>query len=140
MLRDFKAFIMRGSVVDLAVGIVIGAAFTAVITAFVADILTPFIAAIVGKQDFSNLTFTVNGSQFKYGLFVNAVIAFVLVAAALFFFVVKPINALTARARRQPAPEPDTTKCPECLSVIPAAARRCAFCTAEQPGVPAASA
>jgi large conductance mechanosensitive channel len=134
VLRDFKAFVMRGSVVDLAVGIVIGAAFTAVVTALVRDLLTPVIAAVVGKPDFSNLTFTVNGSKFLYGEFINAVIAFLLVAAALFFFVVKPINALTARARREPAPEPDTTKCPECLSVIPAAARRCAYCTAVQPG------
>jgi large conductance mechanosensitive channel len=138
MLKEFKAFVLRGNVVDLAVGIVIGAAFGAVVNALVKDFLTPLIAAIFGKQDFSNLFFTVNGSKFAYGDFINFVVAFILVAAALFFFVVKPINMLTARARHEPAPEPDTTKCPECLSVIPAAARRCAFCTAEQPGAAAA--
>lgn len=138
MLREFKAFVLRGSVVDLAVGIVIGAAFGAVVNALVKDILTPLIAAIFGKPDFSTLSFTIHGSKFAYGDFVNFVIAFILVAAALFFFVVKPINVLTARARREPAPEPDTTKCPECLSIIPIAARRCAFCTAEQPGAGAA--
>jgi large conductance mechanosensitive channel len=137
MLSEFKAFILRGNVVDLAVGVVIGVAFGAVVTALVQDLLTPLIAAVVGKPDFGQLTFTINGSTFRYGSFINAIIAFLLVATALFFFVVKPINALTARARRQPAPEPDTTKCPECLSVIPQAARRCAFCTSVQPGAPA---
>ena len=138
MLKEFKAFILRGNVVDLAVGIVIGAAFGAVVTAFVKDLLTPLIGAIFGQPNFNNLTFTVNKAQFNYGDFINFLVAFLLVAAALFFFVVKPINWLTARARREPAPEPDTTKCPECLSVIPAAARRCAFCTAVQPGTTAA--
>jgi large conductance mechanosensitive channel len=138
MLREFKSFILRGNVVDLAVGIVIGAAFTLVVNALVRDLLTPLIAAIVGKPDFSQLTFTVNNSKFTYGDFINAIIAFLLVAAALFFFVVKPVNMLTARARKEPPPEPDTTKCPECLSVIPAAARRCAYCTAVQPATSAA--
>ena len=139
MLKEFKAFILRGNVVDLAVGIVIGTAFTALVTALVRDILTPFIAAIFGKPDFSNLTFAINGSKFTYGDFINFVIAFLLIAAALFFFVVKPVNWLTARARREPPPEPDTTKCPECLSIIPLGARRCAFCTAEQPGATTAA-
>jgi large conductance mechanosensitive channel len=138
MLREFKAFILRGNVVDLAVGIVIGLVFAAVVSALVRDLLTPLIAAIVGKPDFSQLTFTVNNSRFLYGDFVNFVLAFLLTAAAVFFFVVKPINMLTARARREPPPEPDTTKCPECLSVIPAAARRCAYCTALQPAASAA--
>ncbi len=138
MFKEFKAFILRGNVVDLAVGIVIGAAFGALVTAFVKDLLTPLIAALFGKPNFSNLTFSINNSTFYYGDFVNFVISFLLVAAALFFFVIKPINWLTARARREPAPEPDTTKCPECLSVIPVGARRCAFCTAEQPGTAAA--
>jgi large conductance mechanosensitive channel len=133
MLREFKAFILRGNVVDLAVGLVIGVAFGAVVTTFVANMLMPLIAAIFGKPSFSDLSFTINGSQFKYGLFVDALVAFLLIAIALFFFVVKPINALNARARREPPPEPDTTKCPECLSVIPVAARRCAYCTAVQP-------
>jgi len=138
MFKEFKAFILRGNVVDLAVGIVIGAAFGALVTAFVKDLLTPLIAALFGKPNFSNLTFSINNSTFYYGDFVNFVISFLLVAAALFFFVIKPINWLTARARREPAPKPDTTKCPECLSVIPVGARRCAFCTAEQPGTAAA--
>jgi large conductance mechanosensitive channel len=138
MLREFKSFILRGNVVDLAVGIVIGAAFTLVVNALVTNLLTPFIAAIVGKPNFGDLSFSINGTDFKYGLVVNALINFLLVAAALFFFVVKPVNMLTARARKEPPPEPDTTKCPECLSVIPAAARRCAYCTAVQPAASAA--
>ena len=131
MLKDFKAFLLRGNVVDLAVGIVIGVAFGAVVTAFVADLITPIIAAIIGKPDFSRLFFTINDSKFHYGAFLNAVISFVAIAAAVFFFVVKPVNALTARARREPPADPTTKKCPECLSEIPVDARRCAFCTSE---------
>jgi len=128
MLKEFKAFLFRGNIVDLAVAVVIGIAFGAVITALVADIITPLIAAIFGSHDFSALTFTINNSTFLYGAFINAVVAFVLVAAAIFFVVVKPMNALNAR--RAPA-EATTRPCPECLSEIPLAARRCAFCTAE---------
>lgn len=108
MLREFKQFLLRGNVVDLAIAVVIGAAFGAVVASLVADLLTPLIAAIFGKQDFSELTFTVNGSQFNYGNFINALIAFVTVAAAVFFFVVKPMNALAARRAKgdEPAPEP----------------------------------
>lgn len=131
MLSDFRKFILRGNVVDLAVAVVIGLAFAAVITALVADILTPLIAAIFGKHDFSSLTFTINHSRFLYGSFINAVIAFVLIAAAIFFFVVKPVNALAERRRSGTPEEATTRECPECLSSIPAAARRCAFCTAE---------
>ena len=128
MLGEFKAFLFRGNVVDLAVAVVIGIAFAAVIAALVADIITPLIAAIFGSHDFSALTFTINNSTFLYGAFINAVIAFVLVAAAIFFVVVKPMNAMNARR----APAAATTRpCPECLSEIPLAARRCAFCTAE---------
>ncbi len=128
MLKEFKAFLLRGNVVDLAVAVVIGIAFGAVIAALVADIITPLIAAIFGSHDFSALTFTINNSTFLYGAFINAVVAFVLVAAAIFFVVVKPMNALNARR----APAAATTRpCPECLSEIPLAARRCAFCTAE---------
>ena len=105
MLAEFKAFLMRGNVVDLAVAVVIGAAFGLVIQAFVADIITPIIAAIFGKPDFSNLTFTINGSVFRYGDFLNAVIAFVAVAAAIFFFVVKPMNVLAARRAAGQEPE-----------------------------------
>ena len=128
MLKEFKAFLLRGNVVDLAVAVVIGIAFGAVITALVADIITPLIAAIFGSHDFSALTFTINNSTFLYGAFINAVVAFVLVAAAIFFVVVKPMNAMNARR----APAAATTRpCPECLSEIPLEARRCAFCTAE---------
>ena len=128
MLKEFKAFLLRGNVVDLAVAVVIGIALGAVIAALVADIITPLIAAIFGSHDFSALTFTINNSTFLYGAFINAVVAFVLVAAAIFFVVVKPMNALNAR--RAPV-EATTRPCPECLSEIPLAARRCAFCTAE---------
>ena len=129
-MKGFKAFLLRGNVVDLAVGVVIGAAFGAVVTAFVKDLLTPLIAAIAGKPDFSAFTFTVNGSKFLYGDFVNAIISFVLIAAAVYYFVVLPVNALVARMRKAPAPaDPTTKKCPECLSEIPLDARRCAFCT-----------
>jgi len=131
MLKDFKQFLLRGNVVDLAVGVVIGVAFGAVVTALVGDLITPLIGAIFGKHDFSALTFAVNGSVFKYGAFINAVISFVLVAAAIFFFVVRPVNALMARRRTEPPVDPTTRECPECLSSIPKAARRCAFCTAE---------
>ena len=128
MVKDFKQFLLRGNVVDLAVAVVIGAAFGAVVTALVADLLTPVIAAIFGKHDFSALTFTINGSTFRYGAFLNAVIAFVSIAAAVFFFVVRPINALMRRRRTEPV-DPTTKTCPECLSEIPLEARRCAYCT-----------
>jgi large conductance mechanosensitive channel len=110
--------------------VVIGAAFVAVVTAFVKDILTPLLAAIGGKPDFSQLTFSVNNSKFFYGDFINALIAFVIVAAVIYYLVVLPVNALISRARRQPPADPTTKKCPECLSEIPIDARRCAFCTA----------
>lgn len=130
MLNEFKAFLLRGNIVDLAVAVVIAVAFGAVIAALVGDIITPLIAAIFGSHDFSALTFTINGSTFRYGAFINAVIAFVLVAAAIFFVVVKPMNALAAR-RAKEEPAPTARPCPECLSEIPLAARRCAHCTAE---------
>jgi len=131
LLNDFKAFVLRGNVVDLAVAVVIGAAFGAVVNALVADLITPIIAAIFGKPDFSALDFTINASTFRYGHFINQVFTFVTVAAAVFFFVVTPVNALIARARREPPADPTTKKCPECLSEIPIDARRCAFCTSE---------
>jgi large conductance mechanosensitive channel len=125
----FKAFVLRGNVVDLAVGVVIGAAFGSVVAAFTKDLLTPLIAAIVGKPDFSAIQFTVNGSKFAVGEFINAVISFLLVAAAVYYFVVLPVNTLVARMRRAPVPaDPTTKKCPECLSEVPIDARRCAFC------------
>jgi large conductance mechanosensitive channel len=131
VLKDFKAFILRGNVLDLAVAVVLGVAFTAVITALVTDLITPLVAAIFGSHDFSSLTFTVNNSVFRYGAFLNALLAFVIIAAVLFFFVVVPANALVQRARREPTPDPTTKKCPECLSEIPIDARRCAFCTTQ---------
>jgi large conductance mechanosensitive channel len=131
MLKGFKQFLLRGNVVDMAVGIVIGAAFGAVVTGFVKDLLTPFIAAIVKQPDFSALTFTINGSKFLYGEFINALLSFLIIAAAVYFFVVVPINALVARARKDPPPDPTTRKCPECLSEIPISAHRCAFCTSQ---------
>ena len=128
MLKDFKTFLLRGNVVDLAVGIVIGAAFGAVVTALVADLITPIVAAIIGKPDFSHLTFTINHSEFKYGSFLNALIAFLSIATAVFFFVVQPVNALMARRRTEPDVDSETAPCPECLSDIPRLAKRCAFC------------
>ncbi len=127
-MKGFKQFLLRGNVIDLAVAVVIGATFGAVVNAFVKDLLTPLIAAIFGKPDFSAISFTVNGSVFLLGDFINAVITFVLVAAAVYYFVVLPVNALISRSRREPSPDPTTRKCPECLSEIPLGARRCAYC------------
>ena len=130
-MSEFKAFLLRGNLVDTAVGIVIGLAFAAVITAFVGDLITPLIAAIGGKPDFAALSFTINKSHFLYGAFLNALITFVVIAAVIFFFVVKPVNHLLSRARKEESPDPTTKKCPECLSEIAIDARRCAFCTSE---------
>jgi large conductance mechanosensitive channel len=138
MLKEFRTFLLRGNVIDLAVAVVIGAAFGAVVTALVEDLMTPLIAAIFGEPDFSALTFTINESVFYYGDFINAVITFVSVAAAIFFFVVKPINMVTERARRgQGTPDPTTRICPECLSEVPIAASRCMFCTQPLPATTA---
>jgi large conductance mechanosensitive channel len=131
LLKDFRAFILRGNLVDLAVAVVIGTAFTAIVTAFVKDIITPLIAAIGGKPDFSNLAFTINGSRFAYGDFINALISFLIIAAVVFFFVIKPVNALLARRRTEPPVDEEIRSCPECLSEIPIAATRCAFCTTQ---------
>jgi large conductance mechanosensitive channel len=133
VLSDFKKFILRGNVVDLAVAVVIGAAFTAVVTAFVKDFITPLIGAIFGTQNFNDLTFTVNHSQFNYGAFINALLSFLIVATVVFFAVVIPLNMLMKRLNLLPTeePEPETRDCPQCLSEIPVAAHRCAFCTSE---------
>lgn len=128
-MKGFKQFLLRGNVIDLAVGVVIGAAFGSVVTAFVKDLLTPLIAAIVKQPDFSAYSFTVNGSKFLYGDFVNALLSFLIVAASVYFFVVVPVNALISRSRKEPPADPTTRKCPECLSEIPLDAARCAFCT-----------
>jgi len=129
-MKGFREFLMRGNVVDLAVAVVIGAAFGAVVTALVKDLITPLIAALVGKRDFSDIVFTVNNSRFLIGDFINAVVSFVLIAAAVYYLIVLPMNTVMARLRRgEKAPDPTTKQCPECLSTIPIAARRCAFCT-----------
>ena len=133
-MKDFKQFLLRGNVVDLAVGIVIGAAFGAVVTAFVAAFLTPLIALAAGKANISKLAFTIGsnpGTTFPYGAFLQALIGFALVAAAVFFIVVRPINAMMARRKVEEPVDQTTRECPECLSSIPRAANRCAFCTAE---------
>ena len=134
MLKGFRQFILRGNVLDLAVAVVMGAAFGAVVTALVKDLLTPLIAAVAGTPDFSSLAVSINGSKLLVGDFLNAVLAFVLLAAAVYFFIVLPVNKLTARLNRgEVPPDPTTKKCPECLSEVPIAARRCAFCTSSLP-------
>lgn len=129
MLKDFKQFLLRGNVIDLAVGVVVGAAFGTVVTALVADLLTPFIAAIARVPDFGGMSFALNGSRFMYGHFINAVISFTLVAGSVFFFVVKPRNALISRSRREAPVGTKTKECSECLSEIPLDAKRCRYCT-----------
>jgi large conductance mechanosensitive channel len=136
MVKGFKAFLLRGNVIDLAIAVVIGVAFTAVVTAFVKDLVTPLIAAIGGQPDFAGLSFTINNSKFLYGEFINAIIAFLLVAAVLYFFVVMPWEAMLARSRKEAPPDPTIRKCPECRSDIPIDATRCSFCT--QPVTPQA--
>lgn len=129
MLKGFKQFILRGNVVDLAVGVVIGASFGTVVSSLVKDILMPFIASIFKSPDFSGLVFTINGSNFMYGNFLNALISFLIVAVAVYFFVVTPINTLISKTRKEKPLDPTTKKCPECLSEISLEAKRCAFCT-----------
>jgi large conductance mechanosensitive channel len=131
MLKDFKKFVMRGNVVDLAVAVVIGAAFGAVVTSLVSDLLTPLIAAITGNVDFSGLNWAVNGSELMYGKFLNAIISFVVIAGVVFFLVIQPLNKFMAYANRNKvAAESDTRECPECLGQIPKKAKRCMHCTA----------
>lgn len=133
-MKGFKQFIMRGNVLDLAVAVVIGAAFGAVVSALVKDLLTPLIAALVGKPDFSAIQFEINGSKFLIGDFINALISFLLVSTAVYFFVILPVNTLMARKRSgEASPDPTTQECPECLSTIPIAAKRCAFCASAIP-------
>lgn len=130
MLDGFKKFILRGNVVDMAVGVVIGAAFGGVVTALTKDLLTPFISAVVGKPDFSSLGFNIGKTPFPVGDFINAIVSFLLISAAIYFFVITPVNALLARMHKdESAPAPTTKKCPECLSDIPIEAKRCAYCT-----------
>jgi large conductance mechanosensitive channel len=138
MVKDFRQFLLRGNVVDLAVGVVIGAAFGRIVSTVVSGLITPVIAAIGGDPDFSNLAFTINDSQFKYGLVVNAIISFLIIATAVFFLVVRPVNALMGRFRTEPDVTERVRPCPECLSEIPRRANRCAFCTAEVGRAPSA--
>ena len=137
MLREFRSFILRGNLVDLAVAVVIGTAFTAVVNALVKDIVTPLIAAVGGEPNFDNLAFTINGSRFAYGDFLNALLTFLIVAAVMFFLVIKPVNVLLDQLQTEPEVESPTRACPECLSQIPRPASRCAFCTAEVAPEPA---
>ena len=132
LLREFKAFLLRGNVVDLAVGVIIGVAFSGVVQALVKDLITPLIAAIGAQPDFGSLSFRLNQSLFRYGDFINALLSFLIIAAVVFFLVVLPVNRLTVLAeRRDRQAAPTTRECPECLSKIPVRARRCAFCTAQ---------
>jgi len=136
LAKEFKEFVLRGNVIDLAVAVVIGAAFGSIVTSLVEDIITPILAAIGGQPDFSGITFTVNTSVFRIGEFLNALVAFLIIAAVIFFLVVKSINLLVERERKEPTPDPLTFKCPECLSEIQIGARRCSFCTSVlEPGV-----
>jgi large conductance mechanosensitive channel len=135
-MSGFKQFLLRGNLVDLAVGIVIGAAFTAVVNSLVADLVTPLIAAIFGKPNFGNLYFTINHSEFKYGLLINAVITFLTVAAVLYFLVVSPYARFQAMFTRPPEPAPPMRDCPYCLESIPAGATKCAHCTSDVEPVP----
>ena len=129
MASGFKQFLLRGNVVDLAVGVVVGAAFGGVVTAFTKDLLTPLIAAVAGKPDFSAIKYTINGSSLLVGDFINAVVSFLIIAFAVYYMVVLPVNALVSRSRKEPPADPTTKKCGECLSEIPIGAKRCAFCT-----------
>ena len=129
MFKGFRDFILRGNVVDLAIAVVIGAAFTAIVTALVTDIINPLIAAVVSKPDFSFLTLTVHGGVIKYGDFLNALISFLIIAFVVYFFVVLPVSKLLARFNPPVVAPPTTKPCPQCLSEIPLAAKRCSYCT-----------
>lgn len=134
VMEGFKKFILRGNVIELAVGIAVGAAFNSVVNSLVKDLITPLVAAIFKTPDFSSIAFTVRGSRFAFGDFINAVISFLLLAIAVYFIIVLPMNKLVARMKNREKPaDPTDKKCPECLSTIPIAAKRCAFCTSEQP-------
>ena len=131
MFKEFRDFLLRGNLLELAVAVVMGTAFAALVSAFTQGLVTPLIAAIGGEPDFSALSFTVNESRFRYGTFLNALVSFLIIAAVVFFLVVKPLNTLIARRKTGTAAGEATRACPECISEIPVRARRCAFCTAE---------
>ena len=130
MFKEFRDFVLRGNVVELAVAVVIGAAFGALVTSMVENLITPLIAAVGGEPDFGGLSFTVNGSEFGYGEFINALISFLVIAAVVFFLVVRPLNRLMERLKPGKPVDTPTRACPECMSDIPVQAQRCAFCTA----------
>jgi large conductance mechanosensitive channel len=136
VLSEFKTFLLRGNLVELAVAVVIGVAFGAVVTSFVENMITPLIAALGGEPDFSELTLTVNDSTLRYGAFINALISFLIIAAVVFFLVIRPVNALVARANRSAPEDPSLKQCPECRMDIPVDATRCAHCTSEVPAAP----
>jgi large conductance mechanosensitive channel len=138
LVDEFKQFLFRGNLVELAVAIVIGVAFADLVTAFVEDLITPLIAAVGGQPDFSALDFTINGSTFLYGDFINKLFTFLMISLVIFLFVVKPVNTLVARMRREPPADPTVRKCPHCLNTIPSAATRCGFCTSDLTPVTAA--
>lgn len=131
MLTEFKQFILRGNVIDLAIAVVIGAAFGTIVTSLVENIITPLIGALGGQPDFSGLSFEINNSEIRYGAFLNALIAFLIIAAVIFFAVIKPMNAMMTRMRTEPTPDPLTGKCPYCFSEVQVGATRCPFCTQE---------
>lgn len=138
MIGEFRTFLMRGNVIDLAIGLIAGTVFGAVVKSLVEDIIMPFVTAVAGKQDYTGLTWTLNGSDIRYGAFITVTITFLLTMAAVFFFIVKPINALTARiAAPTESGEPDQRECPHCLSEVPVQASRCRYCTSDLPAVPA---
>jgi large conductance mechanosensitive channel len=132
MLKGFKQFILKGNVVDLAVGIVVGVAFGNVVTALVKDLITPLVAAIGGTPDFSAIYFTINKSKFMVGDFLNVLLSFLINSSVMYFFVVLPMNKLVSLTRKEKPADPTTKKCSECLSIIPIDAKRCAFCTSIQ--------
>lgn len=134
MLRDFREFILRGNVIDLAVGVAIGAAFTAVVTSFTENLLTPLLAIPGDAASFAEMDFAIAGATFRYGAFIDSIVSFLIIAAVLFFLVIRPVNALMKRRRTEPDVDATTRDCPECLSSIPVAAHRCAFCTATLTG------
>ncbi len=139
ILDEFKQFLLRGNVVDLAVAVVIGGAFGAVVTAFVDNLVMPLIALLGGEPDFTSIGFSINGTYFGVGSFLTALVSFVIVAAVIFFFVVKPMNLLTERMAKAPTPDPTTWKCPYCFSEVTIGATRCPHCTSEIPAVPIAA-
>lgn len=131
VLKEFRGFVLRGNVLDLAVAVVIGAAFNAMVSSVVKDMVTPIIGAIFGQPDFSSLTFSINGSTFAYGNFINTLISFIIVVIAVFFFIVKPISVLTQRLGLSTEDPRPMAPCPRCYTDVPTVATRCGHCTSD---------